>query len=139
VIKLNDGEVGKLSSWLLTGEMTHHTPRTADEIGEACATIADATNVSRICVTLAEEGAALWDRGNLLTVPAPKIAVKDTVGAGDAFMAGLMVGLTRGIETTKVLENACRLGAFVASHYGATPLFPEEIKHLFEPSGATNR
>jgi fructokinase len=131
IIKLNDGEVGKLSSWLLTGEMTHHTPHTTDEIAQACATIADATNVCRICVTLAEEGAALWDSGNLVTAPAPKIAVKDTVGAGDAFMAGLMVGLTRGIETTKVLENACRLGAFVASHYGATPLLPPEIVQEF--------
>jgi fructokinase len=58
--------------------------------------------------------------------------VKDTVGAGDAFMAGLMVGLTRETDTQKVLENACRLGAFVASHYGATPLLPEEIKDFFD-------
>jgi sugar/nucleoside kinase (ribokinase family) len=46
-------------------------------------------------------------------------------------MAGLMVGLTRGTETRKVLENACRLGAFVASHNGATPLFPPEIVQVF--------
>jgi sugar/nucleoside kinase (ribokinase family) len=26
------------------------------------------------------------------------VVVKDTVGAGDAFMAGLMVGLTRGTD-----------------------------------------
>jgi sugar/nucleoside kinase (ribokinase family) len=46
-------------------------------------------------------------------------------------MAGLMVGLTRNIDTRTVLENASRLGAYVASHYGATPLLPEEIKNLF--------
>jgi sugar/nucleoside kinase (ribokinase family) len=46
-------------------------------------------------------------------------------------MAGLMVGLTRAGETRKVLENACRLGAFVASHHGATPLFPPDIVQLF--------
>jgi fructokinase len=80
---------------------------------------------------MAEEGAALWDRGNLVTAPAPKVVVKDTVGAGDAFMAGLMVGLTRGMDTQKVLENACRLGAFVASHNGATPLLPAEITQQF--------
>jgi fructokinase len=131
VIKLNDGEVGKLALWLRTGEQKHDTPRTQDEVGQACATIADATGVSRICVTLAEEGAALWDRGTLVTAPAPQVAVKDTVGAGDAFMAGLMVGLTRGTDTQKVLENACRLGAYVASHYGATPLLPPEITQEF--------
>jgi fructokinase len=73
----------------------------------------------------------MWDSGVLVTAPAPKVVVKDTVGAGDAFMAGLMVGLTRGMDTRKVLENACRLGAFVASHHGATPLFSPEIVQLF--------
>jgi sugar/nucleoside kinase (ribokinase family) len=42
-------------------------------------------------------------------------------------MAGLMVGCARGTEPRKVLQNACRLGAFVASHHGATPLLPEEL------------
>jgi len=127
VLKLNDGEVGQLASWLRTGEMKHDTPRDPVAIADACTIIAEATNASRICVTLAEEGAALWERGKVVTAPAPKVVVKDTVGAGDAFMAGLMLGLTRGTDTRKVLENACRLGAFVASHNGATPLFPPEI------------
>jgi fructokinase len=131
VLKLNDGEVGQLASWLRTGGMKHDTPRDAAAITNACAVIAEATNASRICVTLAEEGAALWERGKLVTAPAPKVVVKDTVGAGDAFMAGLMVGLTRGTDTRKVLENACRLGAYVASHNGATPLLPPELTAEF--------
>jgi fructokinase len=72
-------------------------------------------------------GAALWDRGKLATASAPKVVVKDTVGAGDAFMAGLMIGLTRQVDTQIVLETACRLGAIVASHDGATPLLPQEL------------
>jgi fructokinase len=131
VIKLNDGEVGQLAHWLRTGELRPETPRTPEDIAAACAVIAEATNASHICVTMAEEGAALWDRGNLITAPAPKVVVKDTVGAGDAFMAGLVVGLSREMDTRKVLENACRLGAYVASHHGATPLFPPEIVELF--------
>jgi fructokinase len=69
----------------------------------------------------------LWDNGQLTTAPAPHVEVRDTVGAGDAFMAGLMVGLTKGSEPQIVLTNACRLGAYVASHYGATPLLPNEL------------
>jgi len=134
VLKMNDGEVGQLAHWLRTGELVPDTPRSLDAIASACATIAEATCASHICVTMAEDGAAMWDRGELVTAPAPRIVVQDTVGAGDAFMAGLMVGLTRGNETKKVLENACRLGAFVASHHGATPLFPAEIIQLFEPA-----
>jgi fructokinase len=131
VLKLNDGEVGQLAAWLRTGEMKHETPRNSTALNNACAIIAEATNASRICVTLAEEGAALWERGKLVTAPAPKVVVKDTVGAGDAFMAGLMVGLTRGTDTYKVLESACRLGAYVASHDGATPLLSPEIIREF--------
>jgi fructokinase len=131
VLKLNDGEVGQLASWLRTGEIKKDTPRDAVAISDACAIVAEATNASRICVTLAEEGAALWEGGKLVTAPAPRVVVKDTVGAGDAFMAGLMVGLTRGTDPRKVLENACRLGAFVASHNGATPLLPPELTAEF--------
>src|SRR6266850_7227189 len=127
VIKLNDDEVGKLASWLRTGEATLNTPRSPDALAEACAALAKATNTSRICVTRAAEGAALWENGNLLCAQAPQVTVKDTVGAGDSFMAGLMVGLTRGIDHQRVLKIACRLGAYVASHYGATPLLPSEL------------
>ena len=127
VIKLNHDEVGQLASWLQTGEATPNPPGNADAVAEACATLSKATNAPRICVTMAAAGAALWDRGSLVTGPAPKVVVKDTVGAGDAFMAGLMVGLTRGADTKTVVETACRLGAMVASHDGATPLLPQEI------------
>ena len=127
VLKLNDGEVGQLAHWVRTGESIPDTPRDDASIARDCQTLAEATGVSCVCVTRAEEGAALWDRGSLTTASAPHVEVKDTVGAGDAFMAGLMVGLTRGIDHQRVLEIACRLGAYVASHYGATPLLPPEL------------
>ena len=131
VIKLNHDEVDKIASWLRTGEATPNPPGDAEAVAEACAVLAEATKTPRICVTMAAAGAALWDRGKLVFAPAPKVVVKDTVGAGDAFMAGLMVGLTRGADTQTVLETACRLGAIVASHDGATPLLPQELIQEF--------
>jgi fructokinase len=131
VIKLNHDEVGQIASWLRTGEATPNPPDNADAVAKACAALSEATNTPRICVTMAAAGAALWDRGKLVSGPAPKVVVKDTVGAGDAFMAGLMVGLTRGADPQTVLETACRLGAIVASHDGATPLLPQEIIQEF--------
>jgi fructokinase len=127
VIKLNTDELGFFASWLRTGEAAPGTPRRIEQITHTCAEVATATGVRRICVTLAEEGAALWDGECLTTAPSPRVEVKDTVGAGDAFMAGLMVGLTSGRPTQKVLENACQLGAYVASHHGATPLLPSSL------------
>ncbi|HEY5704760.1 MAG TPA: carbohydrate kinase [Terrimicrobiaceae bacterium] len=132
VIKLNDDEVGKLASWLRTGRAMLDTPRSLDALDEACTALAKATNTSRICVTRGADGAALWESGNLVCAPAPQVVIKDTVGAGDSFMAGLMVGLTSGTDTQKVLENACRVGAFVASHNGATPLLPPDVTEAFK-------
>lgn len=127
ILKLNDIEVGQLAHWIQTGEAAPDTPRTDDAIARDCEILAQATGVTRVCVTRGADGAALWENGRLTTAFAPHVDVRDTVGAGDAFMAGLMVGLTKGTEPHKVLEDACRLGAYVASHYGATPLLPPEL------------
>jgi fructokinase len=127
VLKLNHDEVGKIASWVRTGTASDEIPQDIHAVADACATLAKATGVPRICVTMGSVGAALWDQGNLVTAPAPKIVVRDTVGAGDAFMACLMIGLTRKIDPQTVLGNACRLGAFVASQDGAMPEPPPEL------------
>jgi fructokinase len=131
VMKLNHDEVGQIASWLQTGEARPNPPENPEAVAEACAILSQATRTPRICVTMAAAGAALWDRGTLVTARAPKVVVKDTVGAGDSFMAALMVGLTRGTDTQTVLETACRIGAFVASHAGATPVLPQEMIREF--------
>jgi fructokinase len=132
VLKLNHEEVGKLAAYIRTGEMTCPASMDTAAIAEAASVLAEATDTARICVTRAGDGAALWDNGQLITVPAPHVEVKDTVGAGDSFMAGLMIGLTGGADLQRVLENACRVGAFVASQNGATPVLPPEIVQLFQ-------
>jgi fructokinase len=131
VMKLNHDEVGQIASWLQTGEARPNPPENAEAVAEACAILSQATHTPRICVTMAAAGAALWDRGTLVTAQAPKVVVKDTVGAGDSFMAALMVGLTRGTDPRTVLETACRLGAFVASQAGATPVLPQDMIREF--------
>jgi fructokinase len=132
VVKLNDEEVGRLASWLLRGEAKLNTPRNDSELAAACAAIACVTGNERICVTRGAAGAALWDRGTLTCAAAPAVTVRDTVGAGDAFMAGLMCGLTGGLPISQVLERACQHGAFVASQHGATPLLPLELREQFQ-------
>jgi fructokinase len=134
VLKLNHDEIGQIASWLRTGKVRSNPPQNADAVAEACSALSEATKTPRICVTMGAAGAALWDRGTLVLATAPQVVVKDTVGAGDAFMAGLMIGLTRGADTQTVLETACRLGAIVASHDGATPVLPQGLIQEFRAS-----
>ena len=58
-------------------------------------------------------------------VPPPKVA--DTVGAGDAFTAALVLGLVRGDDLDRVNAFANRLASYVCSQPGATPAIPPEL------------
>lgn len=66
----------------------------------------------RMVVTMAEQGAVFAERdGASGIVPAKKVQVCDTTGAGDAFFSGVTIGLTYG----KSLEEACHIGTKLAS------------------------
>jgi len=56
-------------------------------------------------------GAVLVERNRTVTVPAPAVTVRNEVGAGDSFLAGLAAGL---IEHSDLLD-ACRRAVAVAS------------------------
>jgi fructokinase len=79
-------------------------------------------NASLICITAGERGAGLLRADHWTWVSARRVAVADTVGAGDAFLAAFLAGLLRAAHTdAEMLSAACRLGEWVASHPGATP------------------
>jgi fructokinase len=79
-------------------------------------------------VTLGAKGAVLRFAGFTRYVPAPKVKVVDTTGAGDGFMAGLLYGLTRMYATRDELEGGdldaleghARFGCVVGSHVVTT-------------------
>lgn len=63
-------------------------------------------------VTMGGMGAVYAEAdGDSGTVPANKVEVRDTTGAGDAFFSGVTIGLTYG----KTLREACQIGTKLAS------------------------
>lgn len=69
-------------------------------------------NIASMIVTMGGKGAVYADMsGNRGMVPAKKVVVKDTTGAGDAFCAGAMSGLTYG----KTLQEAIQIGTTLAA------------------------
>jgi fructokinase len=74
-----------------------------------------------LCVTKGENGAILYCNGEFYEHPGFKVNAVDTVGAGDAFLAGLIASLLNKKEPADALAFACATGAFVASKAGATP------------------
>jgi len=49
------------------------------------------------------------------------VDVVDTVGCGDAFLAGLLSKVMEGVPAEEALEYASRLGGFIATQRGACP------------------
>ncbi len=85
--------------------------------------IADKLNLEIFTVTLGANGALLYMDGELYKHPGYKIKVADTVGSGDAFLAGLLSKWMDGSRADDMLDYASKLGAFVATQKGACPLY----------------
>lgn len=51
------------------------------------------------------------------------VTVADTVGSGDAFLAGLLSKLLEGRNEQEALEFACIIGSFIATKHGACPVY----------------
>ena len=87
-------------------------------------------NIPAMVVTMGGDGAVFAERnGSSGYCPARNVIVKDTTGAGDAFCAGVAVGLTYG----KTLAEAVNIGTYLAasvitSSENVCPRFlPEEL------------
>jgi fructokinase len=74
-----------------------------------------------VCVTRGSEGAALLHGDAFTEHPGYEVEVKDTVGAGDAFLAVLLAGLMSGATDAALLQHANLIGAYVTTQYGAVP------------------
>ena len=86
-----------------------------------CRNFASRFGWQAVCVTRGSEGCALFLGGEYVEVPGYQITVADTVGAGDAFAAALVHGISAGWPADKVGDFANRLGAVVASRRGGVP------------------
>ena len=74
-----------------------------------------------VAVTRGSKGCAVRIGDDYAEAPALPVKVVDAVGAGDAFAAGFLHGLSQGWDARRSGEFANRLGALVASRSGGVP------------------
>ena len=99
-----------------------------EEMVDILKRLVGASGIQRMVVTLGSEGAVYAEKsGSAGYVPAWKVDVIDTTGCGDAFFAGVAIGLTYG----KALEEACCIGTRLAASVIATR---ENVCPRFLPS-----
>jgi fructokinase len=107
---------------------------------------------SLVVITLGPDGVlAVGSASPLVQRPAVPVAVMDTVGAGDAFMAALLAGLGQrgllgraqtgrlaaleGAELAAVLDDAALAAALTCSRPGADPPSAEQLRQARQVAG----
>lgn len=80
LVKLSEADL----AWVYPGSDAAAAAQRLLGIGAGC-----------VVITFGGEGAAAWTRATSARAPAPRVEVVDTVGAGDAFGAGLLAWLWR--------------------------------------------
>ena len=73
-------------------------------------------------------GSLLVSNQGVCEAPAPPTKIVDTVGAGDAFTAALLVGILVGQSLDEVNRSANAVAAYVCSQPGATPPLSSSVR-----------
>jgi sugar/nucleoside kinase (ribokinase family) len=105
-----DETLGLMSAWLeradialLNEEEVMAVTRLTQSPSAAAALAKDLRPDQILIVKEGAKGASAYSDGAHLHVPAPRVEVIDTVGAGDAFNAGFLAALSREAELTEAL------------------------------------
>ena len=105
-----------------------YTEKTREELQEILEIKVKAANIPSMIVTMGDKGSVYADlEGNSGVCNAKKVHVKDTTGAGDAFCAGVSIGLTYG----KSLADAIEIGSTLAASVITSS---ENVCPRFQPS-----
>ena len=115
VVKLSDTEAESLDASVDASEGP------GSSIENFCRRWCDRFKCKTMCVTFGERGCAILKDGKYSQAPGYHVAVADTVGAGDAFSAAFVHGLSQGWDSEHIAHCANAVGAVVASRSGAIP------------------
>ena len=122
-VKLNDGELPQVAKALGLSSLEGDTEALAQQIIERF-------NLDWLALTRGPLGTVIYADGEMYVGEMfrfPPAERADTVGAGDACGAGLLVGFLLGWPMQQTVDLANRLGAYLASQPGATPTLPREL------------
>lgn len=86
---------------------------------EACLKAFEREGIQRACIKMGEKGSGILENGALHIIPAYPADCVDTTGAGDAFAAGFIAGITLGCGDRKCCDIGNYVGSRVVEQIGA--------------------
>lgn len=121
MVKMNEEELETVAGWY----------GAYNEEKQAMKWLKHQFDLEAICVTRGEDGAAYLDDTGFYEHAGFEVIVADTIGSGDAFLAGFLSQKLVGKSPEECLEFACATGALVATFRGGTPKIDEEMVRKF--------
>jgi fructokinase len=122
VLKINDEElviVSGLLGW--TGKDT-----------DICRRLMEIFHLNALALTCGTKGSYLFKRNETSFMETPVVEVKDTIGAGDSFTAGMAMGLLKNKPLAECHSIAVTISAYVCTHFGAMFRYSAQYKQLAE-------
>ncbi|HEY0272130.1 MAG TPA: carbohydrate kinase [Chitinophaga sp.] len=112
ILKVSESELKQLLSWLdkpyiLEADGVHY--------------LQDVFKIPEVLLTKGARGSVYYAKGFHQVFPAVPVAVQDTVGSGDAFLAGFLAGKLQQLGPVKAMQQAAWLSAFITGKAGACP------------------
>ena len=121
LLKLNLGELEMLTGWF-SGYQSER---------DRIKAIQDRFHIPTVIVTKGSQGSVMTTEGEFYEHPGFRVDLADTVGSGDAFLAGLLFQLANKTPPDKAIEFASAMGALIASYSGPCPEYQvEEVQKL---------
>ena len=117
IVKMNEDELNIIHDWFESPGSPLH---------QKIKNIRSKFELKKVIVTRGADGALLLDETGLRQSKVFKVEVKDTIGSGDAFLAGMIKNFSLNHAPEQALNYACALGALVAQHHGANPSIEEK-------------
>jgi len=85
-------------------------------------------------VSLGARGALLASKDGVQRLPALQVGSKTSVGAGDSMLAGILVGLIRGLSLAEAARFGIAAGAAALLAPGTQLCHPEDVERLYRAS-----
>jgi len=115
IVKMNDEELAKISSW--------YTRKI--DLKEQLIFLVEKFGIDTLIMTEGKYGAYCLHNNTLYSQKGFPVEVQDTVGSGDSFLAAFLFKMLAGFSWQACLEFACATGALVATKSGGTPAINE--------------
>lgn len=124
LLKINESELDMLAGWFgFKGNML-----------EKLEALSRRFSLEEILLTRGADGALVYKEGRHWSRNGIVTHVADTVGSGDAFLAGYLYARLAGAAMDQRIEAANQLAAWVTQFYGACPPYDHAILELINHS-----